>query len=78
MVRNWLILRALGIRPKTIIHIGAGSGEDRDLYKEAVELCFLNKSYSRNNLRLAKLIPSKLDQRNCVRFPEIQYEYLDD
>lgn len=45
---------------------------------EAVELCFLNKSYSRNNLRLAKLIPSKLDQRNCVRFPEIQYEYLDD
>lgn len=34
MVRNWLILRALGIRPKTIIHIGAGSGEDRDLYKK--------------------------------------------
>ena len=32
MVRNSLILRALGIKPKTIIHIGAGSGEDRDLY----------------------------------------------
>ena len=32
MVRNSLILRALGIRPKTIIHIGAGIGEDRDLY----------------------------------------------
>ncbi len=45
---------------------------------EAVELCFLNKEYSRNNLRQAKKIPSKLDQRNCVRFPEIQYEYLDD
>ena len=45
---------------------------------EAVELCFLNKEYSRNNLRQAKKIPSELDQRNCVRFPEIQYEYLDD
>lgn len=45
---------------------------------EAVELCFLNKEYSRNNLRQAKKIPHKLDQRNCVRFPEISYEYLDD
>lgn len=32
MVRNSLTLRILGIRPKTVIHIGAGTGEDRDLY----------------------------------------------
>lgn len=32
VVRNSLVLRVLGIKPKTIIHIGAGSGEDRDLY----------------------------------------------
>ena len=32
MVRNKLLLKIIGIRPKTIIHIGAGNGEDREEY----------------------------------------------
>lgn len=49
MVRNSLILRALGIRPKTIIHIGAGSGEDRDLYFKlgANKLIWVEASYEK-------------------------------
>lgn len=49
MIRNSLILRTLGIRPKTIIHIGAGSGEDRELYFKlgANKLIWVEASYEK-------------------------------
>ena len=56
MVRNLLMLKALGIGPLTIIHIGAGSGEDRDLYLKlgANKLIWVEASYEKYLLLLQR------------------------
>lgn len=50
-----MILRALGIKPRTVIHIGAGNGEDRDLYFKlgANKLIWVEASYEKY-LKLCK------------------------
>lgn len=59
MVRNSLVLRVLGIKPKTIIHIGAGTGEDRDVYFKlgANKLIWVEASFEKY-LKIVERYPS--------------------
>jgi hypothetical protein len=42
---------------------------------EAIELSFVNRRFMVPNLPLVNAIPSVLDQRNSVRFPEVNYTF---
>jgi hypothetical protein len=42
---------------------------------EAIELSFVNRRFVLSNLPLVNVIPSVLDQRNSVRFPEVHYTF---
>jgi len=59
VVRNSLVLRVLGIKPKTIIHIGAGTGEDRDVYFKlgANKLIWVEASFEKY-LKIVERYPS--------------------
>lgn len=42
---------------------------------EVIELTFSNRRFNSSNLQLVNAIPSILDQRNSVRFPEVHYTF---
>ncbi len=42
---------------------------------EVIELTFVNKRFMLSNLPLVSAIPSVLDQRNSVRFPEVHHTF---
>ena len=85
MVRNALILRIFGLRPKTTIHIGAGNGQDRDLYYQigskkviwieaSLEKCHkITKSFPADvvlNLYVTKIRQEELNNRSAIKFSE--------